>query len=82
MPTLMSSTPQSSMSGEAMDVMDCFVAGLDDVVYELAEQIARKRAPSAESVLIEVDDVQEAARLVLQGLRDNAVKPARRQVPF
>ncbi len=70
MPALMPSSSQSSISGEAMDVMDCFVAGLDDVVYELAEQIARKRDPAVESILIEVPDVQEAARLVFQGLRE------------
>ena len=61
---------QSSMSSDALDVMDGFVAELDDVVYEIAERIARQRNPSAKAVQIEVEDIQQAARLMFQGVHD------------
>ena len=70
MPTLMQPNSQSSISGEAMDVMNCFTSGLDDVVYELAEKIAQRRSPSNAAIQIDVEDVKEAARLLFQGLRD------------
>ena len=61
---------QSSMSGDALDVMECFVAGLDDVVYEIAERMSRKRNPTANAVQIEVEDITQAARLMFQGVHD------------
>ena len=61
---------QSSMSGEALNVLDHFVAGLYDVVYEIAEQISRKRNPAAKTVQIEVEDIQQAAQLMFQGVHD------------
>lgn len=34
-------TTASEMSGKAYDLLDCFVSGLDKVVYEIAESLAR-----------------------------------------
>ncbi|HLQ44371.1 MAG TPA: hypothetical protein VK137_06565, partial [Planctomycetaceae bacterium] len=63
---------------EANSVLDSFTAGLDDVVYDIAERIARQRNPSVASPEIDVEDVKKAAEIVLQGVRDAV---ARGQLP-
>lgn len=65
---------QSSMSRDALDVMDSFASELDEVIYEIAERIAQKRNPSAKNVQIEVEDVQEAARLMSEGVHDAVLR--------
>jgi hypothetical protein len=61
----------SLLSSEAFDVLDCFVAGLDDVVYKIAERVARKRSGAGddEPVTIVVDDIREAAKRLFVALR-------------
>lgn len=76
--------PQSSLSSEAFEMLDCFVAGLDDVVFSLAEQIARERHPGIAHdapVAVEVEDVKQAARTVIQGVR-NAIKGGKLPASF
>ena len=74
MSTATSPVSRSYISREASDVLDCFTAGLDDVVYEIAERIARQRNPSVASPEIDVDDVKKAAEIVLQGVRAAAAQ--------
>lgn len=63
----------SKISAEAFDLLDCFVAGLDDVVYQMAEHIARHRLGKmnpAEAVEINADDVTAAGEQLIQLLRE------------
>jgi len=39
---------ESSMSSEAFDLINCFYKGVDILVRELAEQIAKKQGSNAE----------------------------------
>jgi hypothetical protein len=66
----MATVDQSRISGEGLELLDCFVSGLDDMIYELAEEIAKKRDPSSSEVVqIEAEDVRNAAELVYGHLR-------------
>lgn len=72
----------SKISAEAFDLLGCFVAGLDNVVYQMAEHIARHRLEKmnpADPVEINADDVTEAGETVIQFLREqlkrNAASP-------
>lgn len=64
---------RSSISGDAFELLDCFVSGLDDIVYEFAEEIARRRSecPTG-AVEIEAADVREAAHLVFDSIKKAA----------
>jgi hypothetical protein len=63
----------SRISSRAFDLLGCFVNGLDDVVYHVAEHIARLRVGKmdpAESVEVETEDVVKAGKTVIDLLRD------------
>lgn len=64
----------STISGKAMELLDCFVAGLDDAILEYAKLIARRRQGNAEIVDIEAEDIVEAADLLFGSLRDSLGK--------
>ncbi len=74
MSTITMPETQSSMSRDALDVMNCFASELDEVIYEIAERIAQKRNPSVKTVQIEVEDVREAARLMSEGVHDAVLR--------
>lgn len=59
---------ESSISSEALDLLDCFANGLDDVMYELAEAVAARRTGRTNNVEICVDDIREAAKLFVECL--------------
>lgn len=63
----------SSISDEAYNLLGCFMDGVDNLVYEMAERLARERNPeivaSGQPIPIEVEDVREAGKLVLSALR-------------
>jgi len=65
---------ESEISSDALGVLDCFVSNLDEIVYEMAEKIAKNRAISAgpppHVVRIEIGDVEEAAKNFFGALRD------------
>ncbi|MFC1757217.1 hypothetical protein ACFL2H_00410 [Planctomycetota bacterium] len=64
---------QSSITGEAYDLLDCFVSGLDDLVYEIAEAEAKGNDRVVEGVVeINRDDVKAAAELVFNAIRSQA----------
>lgn len=64
------------MSSEAYDLLNCFVSGLDDIIYEIAEGIAsaKNKRTSAGTVQIDKDDVRAAAQIVFEAIRDQAGK--------
>ncbi len=65
----------SSMTSRAYDLLDCFVAGLDDVIYEIAEAIAKSKGHVIEGVVeINDEDVKEAAESVFKAIREQAGK--------
>ena len=73
MDTIDKNANESVISSEAYSLLDCFVEGLDDVVYEIAEEIARERtgiqAPRR-PVRIEAEDVKQAAARVVSFLQE------------
>ena len=66
----------SEMTSEAYDLLDCFVSGLDDVIYEIAEAIASNKGQVTEDGTVEIcqDDVKEAAQSVFMAIREQAGK--------
>ena len=59
----------SVLSDDAYELIECFYDGVDDLVYQLAEEMARKRNPSASPVQIEVEDVRAAGEAVVESLK-------------
>ncbi len=70
-------TTKSEMTGRAYDLLDCFVSGLDKVVYEIAESIAREAGQLTEAGVVEIryEDVRSAADLVFKAIKENASIP-------
>jgi hypothetical protein len=66
----------SEMTSEAYDLLDCFVQGLDDVIYEIAETIAREKVQTSSTGTVEIrrDDVKEAALALFRAIREEAGK--------
>jgi hypothetical protein len=60
MATVATATPESTISSEALGLLDCFAAGLDEIIYQLAEAAAVARAGSKD-VEISVADMEIAA---------------------
>lgn len=63
----------SRISSKAFDLLDCFVAGFDSVVYQVAEHMARNRVGKmdpAEPVDVDMQDVVEAGETVIRLLRE------------
>ena len=59
----------SVISDEAYTLIGCFYDGVDEIVYKLAEEVARKRNPAVSPVQIEVDDVSAAGEVVMETLK-------------
>jgi hypothetical protein len=64
----------STASSEALELLGCFYNGIDDLVYQIAEDVARAREGASRAadrpVQIEVADVKQAGDKVLAALRD------------
>jgi hypothetical protein len=61
-----------TISGEAVDLLGCFVAELDAIVLNIAKQIAKDRRPGlpeGATIDVEVGDVKAAAEAVLSYIR-------------
>ena len=73
----MSAAPNDSgtsvISSEAYDLLDCFVFGIDDLVYEIAAMIAARKNQKTQdgTIEIELNDVKEAAELVFESIRSH-----------
>lgn len=66
----------SEMTSEAYDLLDCFVSGLDAVVYEIAEAIAKANGQVTDAGTVEInqDDVKQAAKSVFEAIQEQAGK--------
>ena len=65
--------PQTIISSEAYDLLNCFVGGLDKLVYGIAADVARKRTSEpggAAPVQIEEQDVVQAGKLVIDVVKE------------
>ncbi len=72
---------KSSMTSKAYDLLDCFVSGLDDVIYEVAEQLAVEKGRVEKGVVeITHEEVQEAADIVFRAIREQAGKSISEEV--
>ncbi len=64
----------SSISNNAYELLDCFAGGVDNLVYDISEKLARERNPavvaSGKPVPIEVEDIQTAGRMVVRALKN------------
>lgn len=60
------------LSSDAFDVLQCFMAGLDDVIVQIAVTNARKRGKvdSKGEVSLDTTDIKEAAEFVLSQIRN------------
>jgi len=61
---------ESRISSKAFDLLDCFVSGLDEVIYKSAENLARLRSPNDNFVQIEAEDIATAAEQVIAAIRE------------
>lgn len=67
----------STISSDALRMLDCFVSGLDSVVYEIAEEIARLRLEAcvpaggkgSRPTEIESEDVKKAVEFFAQCIK-------------
>lgn len=66
----------SSLSEEAYDLISCFYNGIDEVVYSVAEQVAKERLRNSggqvdleQPILIEIEDVREAGKRVIAAVQ-------------
>jgi hypothetical protein len=64
------SNESSTISSDALDLLDCFADGFDGVVYELAEMEAKARTgvPVSE---ITAADMEKAANHIVQVMRQS-----------
>ena len=67
----------SEMTGKAYELLDCFVSGLDQVVYEIAESLAKDAGQLNDAGVVEIQhkDVKAAAELVFKAIKENADIP-------
>jgi len=72
---------ESTISGKAMDLLDCFVSGLDDVILEVAETIAKERQGDVVPIRIESQDVVQAADAFFGQIKDRlGADPSKAQI--
>jgi hypothetical protein len=59
------------ISSKAIDLLQCFMSGLDDVIVRIALGIADEKRRSGHRVelRIEADDIEQAANAVLEQIR-------------
>jgi hypothetical protein len=64
----------TSISNEAYELLDRFVGGLDDIIYELAEDKAKQKNRDSSTmearIKIDVEDVKFAAQIVIDALKE------------
>lgn len=75
----MATADRASISGDALDILDCFVSGLDDVILEVAETVARGEGAQGQPVQVEVQHVEKAADIVIDALLNSAKLMTRRR---
>jgi histone H3/H4 len=67
---------QSRISSDALDLLNCYISGLDKVVYEMAEALAKQRMgetlATGKPIRIDANDVKQAADLLMNAIRHMA----------
>jgi len=78
MATVDSATNESTISSEALGLLDCFANGIDELIYGLAEVAATERA-GAKGAEISVADMEVAATRFVEIMKrsdlPNELKP-------
>jgi hypothetical protein len=64
------------ISSKALELLQCFMAGLDDVIIRIALEKARARAATPQDVRIDADDIVQAADAVLERIQSQENLPA------
>jgi len=67
------------ISSKALELLQCFMSGLDDVVIRMALEKAREKAISPTDVRIDAEDIVQAADAVLDRIRSQEHLPAELQ---
>jgi len=65
-----------AISSDAMDVMDCFSNGMDQVVHQMAGRIAEQRNKSSGEVVITIPDIEAAVRHFAEVMQRSDLEPA------
>lgn len=61
-------------TSKAVDLIDCFSSGFDEVLSDLATSIAKERA-GGESVEITDQDIISAAKMILRAVQNSDLPP-------
>jgi hypothetical protein len=65
------------ISNEAVELLRCFMSGLDDIIITIAHEIAHQRqGTGTDMVRIDSDDIEKAANYVLDQIRQQGNLPA------
>jgi hypothetical protein len=67
---------ESTISSEALGLLDCFSGGIGDFVYRMAELAAAHRTGDSGKVEIGVDDIKAATDRVVQIIKESPDVPA------
>lgn len=71
-----SESRKSEITGEAIELLDCFVSGFDSIIYELAESLARTASSVQPEDVVEIerDHVKDAALIIFRAIQEEAGK--------
>lgn len=74
MVTIRQEKTESTISSEALGLLDCFSGGVEDFVYKLAEHAANSKAAASSGVVeISADDVEKAADFLVEAIRRSEI---------
>jgi hypothetical protein len=72
---------ESTFSSDAIGLLDCFSCGFDDLLGQIAEDIAVNRTPTGEQVEISKHDVEQAAKAIFDAVqRSDLSDPIKQEV--
>ena len=70
---LMTKNQDRTYTSEALDVLDCFTHGFDEVLCQIAEQYADERKDRGP---IDVQDIQSAAAIIVEAVAKSDIDPS------
>lgn len=71
MATVESTQRESSISSDALGLLDCFSCGFDELIYRLAEHVAVERIGRTNEVEITVVDFEKAAGMFAKNIKQS-----------
>ena len=71
--------PELALTSRAMDAVDCFTDGMDDLVCDLAGHFASQREPTEDGVIITEDDIEAASKVLVEAIKSADVPPEFRE---